>query len=69
MNNTIFLQKMHDKNVTAYRMSKDTGIPYTNINQLVRGKTDINRCDCAMVCIIASYLGCHAEELINREEI
>lgn len=65
----INLKTQIDKNKKSlYRISKDTGIPYTNLNELANGKTDINRSNSETVCRLARYFGCQMEDLLNPIE-
>lgn len=42
--NDKFKSKMKEKGKTAYAVSKETGIPYTTMNELMNDKININRC-------------------------
>lgn len=63
--NINFIYKMNNSSVSAYRLSKDTGIPYTTISELCTGKTDINKCAADTVYKLASYFECDMKDIMN----
>ena len=48
-----------------YAISRETGIPYTTINELVNGKNDINKCPYETVAKLAAYFRCTPSEITN----
>ena len=48
-----------------YAISRETGIPYTTINELANGKNDINRCPYETVARLAAYFRCDTSQLAN----
>lgn len=56
---------MKNNNVSSYKLSKITGIPYMTINDLINEKTSIAKCNCETVYKIAEALGTTVEKLIK----
>lgn len=65
MQNTKLLDLLSKKNVTLYKLSEETGIPYTNLNKLKNGIQDINNCSVKDIYKLALYFGCTIEDLLN----
>ncbi len=63
--NRNFIEKKDSLKVSAYRLSKDTGIPYTTISELCTGKTDINKCSADTVYKLAVYFNCDMKDILN----
>lgn len=51
--------------ISQYRLSHETGLPYTTISRLERGTMDINNCSAEVVHRLSLYLGCTIEDIIN----
>ena len=66
MENENFCRIVKDSGYSLYKIAKSAGIPYTTVNQLYRGKTDINHVQVQTVFRMACLLGCHVEDLMNR---
>ncbi|MEC0140767.1 helix-turn-helix transcriptional regulator [Paenibacillus macerans] len=61
------LQKLMDeKGISAYKLSKDTGISYTGINKILNGKTKHPRLD--MMEVISSYFGKQVDFFTSNEQ-
>lgn len=62
---------MKEKNMSMYKLSQDTGIPYTTINDICNKRTDIKKCNVDTVYKIAKALDTSIEDLIqsNTEKI
>ena len=59
------LQKMlQEKNMTIYQCAKLTGIPYTTLSEVVRGKTSIEKCSAEIVYKLAKILNVTVEDLL-----
>lgn len=58
-------QKITESNKTLYTISKESGIPYTTLRELVTEKTNVNRCAAETVLILSLYLGCEMKDLLN----
>ncbi|SDI46798.1 Cro/C1-type HTH DNA-binding domain-containing protein [Pseudobutyrivibrio sp. 49] len=63
--NDKFIEIVKSSGKTAYRISKETGIPYTTVNELCNGKTNINNAIAETVLKLAIYLECNIDELLN----
>lgn len=61
------LQKLMDeKGISAYKLSKDTGISYTGINKILNGKTKHPRLD--MMEVISNYFDKQVDFFTDNEE-
>ena len=58
-------QRLQNKNMTAYRCSKLSGVPYTTLSELLRGKTKIENCTAETVFRLAKVLDVPMEELVS----
>ena len=56
---------MRKKNLTRYQLSRMTGIPYTTINDICRGKADLKKCNADTVYRIAKALEVTMEDLLE----
>lgn len=56
--------RMLKKNLSAYRLSQISGIPYTTLNELLRGKTKIANCTADTLYRLAKALEVPMEELL-----
>ena len=56
---------MESKNITKYRLSKNSGIPYTTINDICSGKAQIEKCSAETIYRISKELGVSMESLIE----
>ena len=59
-----FSRLIKSKNISAYRLSKDSGVPYMTINDLMNNKTTLTKCNAETVYKIAKALDTSVEELI-----
>jgi len=57
------LLKLHNK--TVYRVSKDTGISYTTLNDWANGKTSLSP---ERMAVVADYFNVSVDELLGREK-
>jgi len=53
------------KNISVYQCSKQSGVPYTTLLELIRGKTQIGKCSAETVYKLAKVLHITIEELIE----
>lgn len=60
-----FKELLKEKNITGYALAKNTGIPYTTINDLINGKTIVQNISLRHAILIADVLKISAEKL-NR---
>lgn len=65
MKNQQLKKQINIQGKSLYRISKDTGIPYTTINELANGKLDIDRCSLSTVYRLACEFSCRIEEIMN----
>ena len=63
--NDNFISKIRSRNVSQYKLSHETGVPYTTISRLTQGKMDINNCSVNAVYRLALYLECEIEDILN----
>ena len=59
-----FNRLIQNKKISAYRLSKDSGVPYMTINDLINSKTSLTKCNAETVYKIAKALDTSVEELI-----
>ena len=55
---------MKQKNMSVYRLSKLSGVPYTTINEICTGKTHLENCSAATVYHIAKACEVSMESLV-----
>ena len=63
--NDKLISKIKDSKITAYQISKRTGIPYTTISELINEKLDINKCAAENVLRLALFLDSRVEDIMN----
>lgn len=51
---------------SMYALARLCGVPYTTINEIHRGKNDINQCAAGTVQRIAAGLGVSSEDILNE---
>lgn len=56
---------MEIKNITKYRLAKNSGIPYTTINDICNGKSQIEKCSAETIYRISKELGVLMESIIE----
>lgn len=56
---------MEQKAVTKYRLSQNSGVPYTTVCDICNGKTKIENCSAKTVYKIAEALGVSMESLLD----
>ncbi len=57
---------LEEKNLSIYKCSQLSGIPYTTLSEAVRGKTSIAKCSAEMVYHLSQLLEIPIEELIKN---
>lgn len=57
---------LEKRNMTIYAMSKKSGIPYSTVSYLVRGKTPYENCSVQTFKSIADTLGMSMNELYEE---
>lgn len=56
-------QYLKTKQISIYRLSKISGVPYTTLNELIIGKREIDDCSVKTVRLISSVLNVSMDEL------
>ena len=56
---------MNEKNMTQYRLAKDSGIAHTTINDICSGKARLEKCSAETIYRISKVLGVSMESLIE----
>lgn len=56
---------LKEKNMSIYQCSKSSGIPYTTLSEIVRGKTSIAKCSAEVVYKLSQVLNVSMETLIQ----
>lgn len=62
----MFRDLLNKKNITAYRLSKKSGVPYATISDLCCGKTKLEKCTAETVYRIAKALDMTMEEMLEK---
>ena len=65
MMNTRLITALNAAGISAYRLSKISGIPYTTINELTTGKKDINRRSAETIVKLSAALDCDPSVIMN----
>ena len=63
------IDSINKNNISLYKISKDTGIPYMTINDIFNNKTFINKCTFEVVYKLSIYLNCDINDIINKNMI
>lgn len=58
-------QLAENKNMTKYRLSKQSGVPYATLSDICSGKTEITKCSAETIYRLAKELGVTMEELLE----
>lgn len=58
-------QRLAEQGITKYRLSKDSGVPYTTINDICSGKARVEKCSADTLYRIAKALDVPMETLIE----
>lgn len=64
--NENFVQKIKETNKSIYKISQESGIPYTTLNELYNGKKDINNTSSETVYKLSLYFKCGIQDLLNE---
>ena len=56
---------MENKEITRYRLAKESGIAYTTINDICSGKAQLHKCSAETIYRISKVLGVSMEDLIE----
>lgn len=60
-----FLELVVENDISEYALSKKSGVPYSTISDLCRGRTDIKKCNVETVYKLAKALNTTVEELVE----
>jgi len=60
---------LEQKNITKYRLSKTSGVPYTTISEITTGKSNIKNCTGDTLYKLAKALDVTIEELLAESMI
>ena len=55
---------LESKNMTLYKLSKNSGVPYTTVNDIYHGRTSLDKCTAETVYKLSKELGLSMEELL-----
>ena len=55
--------------MSQYRLSKESGVPYATLNDILNGKTELSKCAVNTVYRITTALGVSIDELVREEYI
>lgn len=55
---------MQNNGLTKYRLSKNSGIPYTTISDIISGKTQLEKCSAETIYKLAKELGVSMESIL-----
>lgn len=61
----MFNDYMQQRNITKYRLAKNTGIPYTTLTDILSGKANLKKCSAETVYKLAKEFGVPMEALIS----
>lgn len=56
---------MQSRNITKYRLSKDSGVPYTTVNDICSGRAQLEKCSAETIYKIARALDVSMESLLE----
>ena len=56
---------LKQKNISMYQCAKLSGIPYTTLSELIRGKTRIEKCSAETIYRLSRVLGVSMEDIIS----
>ena len=57
---------LKQKNITKYRLSKDSGVPFTTVSEITTGKTKIKNCTGDTLYRLAKSLDVSIEDLLSE---
>ena len=56
---------LEKKSMSMYRLSKDSGVPYTTIQEIVSGKVSVEKCSAETIYRISKVLDIKMEEILE----
>lgn len=60
----LITELMQKRNLTKYRLSKNSGIPYTTLSDIISGKAQLEKCSAETIYKLSKELGVSMEELL-----
>lgn len=60
-------EAMSERNISRYRLSKVSGIPWATLSDICSGKTELERCSAGTVLKLSKALGMTMEETLDLE--
>ena len=54
---------LEEKKLSMYKVSKEGGIPYSTLNDLVNGRVEIENCKVSLLLQLSEYLGLSLDEI------
>jgi len=63
--NENLMRIIKNNRISLYKLSMETGLPYTTLCRLKQGIMDINKCSCEVLYRLALFFDCNMEELLN----
>ncbi len=58
-------QKLKEKNMSVYRLAKESGVPYATVNDICNNKAQLEKCTAETIYRIAQVLNVSMEELLS----
>ena len=59
-------KKIKETGKSIYKISQESGIPYTTLNELINDKKNINNKAAETVYKLSLYLNCNIDEILNN---
>ena len=56
---------LKEKNLSMYKVSKESGVPYSTLNDLVNGRVKIDSCKVSLFLHLSQYLGISMDQLYS----
>ncbi len=56
---------LKERDITVYRLAKDSGIPYATVNDICNGKTRLEKCSAETIYKLAKALKVTMETLLE----
>ena len=57
-------EQLKKQNMSKYRLSRESGVPQTTINDICNGKAELDKCSAGTLYKIAKVLGVTVEEIL-----
>ena len=57
--------EMERQRISKYRLSKESGVPQTTVNDICSGKTDLDKCEAGTLYKLAKVLGVSMEHILD----